>query len=99
LKRDGGAQASPAHNVQGPRSSVQYPPAQEVSKYRFVTRFVMRGSTYWVGHSGKRRQKLCKSQDEVAAWVAKQRITSPSRLSKGKALYKYRTQYNGGWRW
>jgi len=53
----------------------------------------MRGSTYWVGQPGKRNQKLFKSQDEAAAWVAKQRKTSSDSLRKGKALYKYCTQY------
>ena len=54
LQRDRVAQASAKHEVRGPRSLAHGPPTQYVSKYRFVTRRVMRGSTYWVGEAGKR---------------------------------------------
>ena len=93
LKRDSGAQVSAKREVRGARSSVQGPPAQDVSKDRYVTRRMTCGSTYWVGQPGQRKQKLCRSQEEVAAWVAKQRKTSPDSLLKGKALYTYGAQY------
>ena len=65
LKRGGGA-----HYDQGP----------EVSNYRFLTRPVMHGSTYWVGQPGKLIQKLFKSLDEAATWVANQRKASEPTL-------------------
>ena len=94
LKRDSGGQAPLAQAVQGPRSKAQGPITKEVSKYRFVTRRTLRGSTYWVAQPGKRRQKLFKTQEDAVAWVAKQRKASVANLRKGKTLHKYCTQYH-----
>ena len=45
------------------------------------------------GQSWQATTLVANSQDEVAAWVAKQRKTSPNILGKGKTLHKYCTQH------
>ena len=62
------------------RSQVRGPRVQDevaVSRFRYVTKRVLRGNTYWVGQPKKGRQKLFKDMGKAAKWVARQRKTSP----------------------
>ena len=63
-----------------------------VSFYRHVTKRVLRDNIYWVGQPKKGRQKLFKDMVKAANWVARQRKTSTTVISKGKALHG-RRQY------
>ena len=77
------------------RSKVQGPPVHEqeaVSEYRFVTKRVLRGTTYWMGQPGRGKQKLFKNMLQAARWTAKERKISLNSMLKGSALHG-RRQY------
>ena len=72
------------------RPWVQGPSVQEeaaVSTYRYVTKRILQGATYWMGQPTRRRQKLFKDIKKAAAWTAKQRKTTVKALLKGSALH------------
>ena len=58
-----------------------------VSRYRHVSKRILRGTTYWVAQPGQGRQKLFKDMLKAAQWTAKQRRTSVKALLKGSALH------------
>jgi len=75
------------------RSGVRGPAVHaesSVSRYRYVTKRVMRGITYWIGQPSKGRQKLFRDMEDAAAWTAKQRKTITNALLKGSALHSHR---------
>ena len=63
-----------------------------VSTYRFVTKRVIRGHTYWMGQPHRNRQKLFKDMKQAAAWTAKVRNMTLKALWKGSKMHN-RIQY------
>jgi len=57
------------------------------STYRFVTKRVMRGHTYWMGQPSRNQQKLFKDIKQAAAWTAKVRKMTLKSLSKDSKLH------------
>ena len=56
---------------------------EAVCKYKFVTKRVLRGKTYWVGQPTKGKQKMFTESLQAAKWTAKQRkITVKAMLKK-----------------
>ena len=63
-----------------------------VSTYRYVTKHVIRGTTYWMAQPSRNRQKLFKDIKQAAAWSAMIRRVSMNSMLKGSKLH-YRNQY------
>ena len=62
--------------------------AQEaVSRYRYVYKRTLRGTTYWVGQPKRGKQKLFKDTLQAVKWTAKQRRTTTKALLNGSDLH------------
>ena len=61
---------------------------EAVGKYKFVTKRVLRGKTYWVGQPKKGKQKMFAESVQAATWTAKQRKTTLKAMLKGKDLHR-----------
>ena len=74
--------------VRGPGPAVL---AQEaVSRYRYVYKRTLRGTTYWVGQPKRGKQRLFRDMLKAAEWTSKQRRTSVKALMKGSKVYGIR---------
>ena len=63
---------------------------EAVCKYKFVTKRVLRGKTYWVGQPTKGKQKMFTESLQAAKWTAKQRKITLKAMFKGKGLHRCR---------